>query len=272
MIIKISYSHTGATYFIDCDDLKMIQYINDIFVGFNIEKTFSEHLNYCDKKMEIIKLENDRYHVRNKKDVFTYTLSQTLGFMTTKVLDELGQDAGDKVFLHGGCIQSYDKTHCFLGRTKSGKSTVTYLLCRDGRYKYLTDDLICVNKKSECMPFLKPIFLRETKYLNHKSDTITIRYQNDMRYCYLPPNMCDKSQSLKLDNIFILERNLDAPFSVEKLSVSSAFINIWQNMHTSETLIEKRRIAMFIAQNTKTFKVCYRDVLYDLNSIKALLN
>ena len=119
---------------------------------------------------------------------------------------------------------------------------------------------------------MKPIFLRECKYIDKRDGITVIQYQNEFRYCVFPEFMVNKNELFNIENIFLVERNPMKDFSVEKLSISAAFINIWQNMHTSNLIVNKRNIALKLAKNTNVFKLNYRDVSSDLMLLLDFIN
>lgn len=214
--------------------------------------------------LQITYLGDGKYHICHGVFNEVWPIEQALGYAVKTILEVLGQESNNIYFLHGGCVQYNGKNNCFLGRTKSGKSTLTYSLCQVPNCRYITDDLICVDDSLKCIPFIKPIFLRERKYIDEREDVTVIQYQNEYRYCVLPEFRVNKNELFNIDNIFIVERNPIKDFSAEKLSISSGFVNIWKNMHTSDFIFDKRNVALKLAKSTNIFKLNYRDVSSDL--------
>lgn len=237
-----------------------------MFDGFEIINCYDEDF-LADNTIQINYINEGKYSIIHGEVNEIGRIERALGYVVRTTLNILGKEVNEKCFLHGGCVQYYDKYNCFLGKTKSGKSTLTYLLCLEPYCRYVTDDLIFIDKTIECIPFLKPVFLRDSKYIQDYNDFTTIRYQDEYRYCIIPDHKVEKNKLHKIDNIFIVERNPIADFSVERLSVSNAFINIWKNMYTSDFLSNKRNTALILAKTTKVFKLNYRDVSCDLKSI-----
>lgn len=264
MIIR--YIGNGQECYVKCTDEVFLKKIKHLFNGFEITHFYDNDFS-SDNTIQISYIKGGKYSILYGEVNEIFHIEWALGYVVRTILNILGKEVGQKSFLHGGCVQYCDKYNCFLGKTKSGKSTLTYLLCLEPDCRYVTDDLIFINKTLECIPFLKPIFLRDSKYIQDFNDITTIRYQNEYRYCILPDHKVDKNMLHKIDNIFIVERNPIEDFSVERLSVSAAFINIWKNMHTSDFIYDKRNTALKLAKATKVFKLNYRDVSFDLKSI-----
>ena len=271
MLVKIAFQGSENYSVISCNDEKLLQQIKKLLVGFNIENIDSSTEFINNEIITIRKSESRIYSILYDGEEATYTEPQAIGFTVRCVLDLLGKDSESNLFLHGGCVQYSGKIFCFLGKTKSGKSTFTYYLCQKDNCKYITDDLICLNRENNCVPFMKPIFLREDKYINQNDDFVIMEYQDDNRYCILPQQMADKNQRYNIDIMVILERNPLEALSIEKLSIPTAFMSIWQNMHTSENMRAKRMIAMELAKKAKVYKVSYRDVIDDLDMIIEMI-
>lgn len=271
MLVKIAFQGCKNCSIISCDDEKLLLQIKNLLVGFNIENIDSLIECVNNEVIVIRKIESRIYSILYDGEEATYTEPQAIGFTVRSVLDLLGKDTENNLFLHGGCVQYSGKIYCFLGKTKSGKSTFTYYLCQKENCKYITDDLICLNRENNCVPFMKPVFLREDKYINQNDDFVIIEYQDDNRYCIIPQQMADKNQCYNIDIIVILERNPHDALSIEKLSIPTAFMSIWQNMHTSENISAKRAIAMELAKKTNVYKVSYREVIDDLDVIIGMI-
>lgn len=266
MIIEIGYKANGNKCYVSCDDEVFICEICNFCKGFDI--TYVERLEQTNFTCIYVNLlGNDRYQITNGSVCERLNITNALGYVIRTVLDTLCQENENIHFIHGACVQSSGKYSCFVGRTKSGKSTLAYLLCQKTGCKYVTDDLICIDKSLNCVSFAKPIFLRSINYIEDINSCVKIQYQNDIRYCVLPTNIIDKETHFQLDNIFMIERDPESFFEVEKLSDSSAFINIWKNMYTDEFLTQKRNIALQLAKNAIVYNIKYRDVSCDMLNI-----
>ena len=269
--MKIGYWGSGQVCFLDCVDHTFLKMILNLFQGFEVMDS-SDKDNLNDNVIRIIYIGEDKYHICHGIFDEVCTMQQALGYTVKTLLEVLGQEKNGKCFLHGGCVQYNGKNNCFLGKTKSGKSTLTYSLCQIPNCRYVTDDLICIDETLKCIPFMKPIFLRECKYIDKRDGITVIQYQNEFRYCVFPEFMVNKNELFNIENIFLVERNPMKDFSVEKLSISAAFINIWQNMHTSNLIVNKRNIALKLAKNTNVFKLNYRVVSSDLMLLLDFIN
>lgn len=53
-----------------------------------------------------------------------------------------------KFCLHASCVSKNDKAYLFLGKSGEGKSTISYILARQG-YEYMGDDLVFISKNSD---------------------------------------------------------------------------------------------------------------------------
>ena len=261
--MKICYWGNGQACFLNCLDKILLKIISNLFQGFEVVDSYNND-NLDDNMLQITYLGDGKYHICHGVFNEVWPIEQALGYAVKTILEVLGQESNNIYFLHGGCVQYNGKNNCFLGRTKSGKSTLTYSLCQVPNCRYITDDLICVDDSLKCIPFIKPIFLRERKYIDEREDVTVIQYQNEYRYCVLPEFRVNKNELFNIDNIFIVERNPIKDFSAEKLSISSGFVNIWKNMHTSDFIFDKRNVALKLAKSTNIFKLNYRDVSSDL--------
>ena len=260
--MKIGYLGNGQEFFLECEDLIFLKIILQLFEGFEVTDTNNKNL--IDNMIQIIRLGKGEYRIFHGVFSAVCSIEEALGYTVRTILEVLGRESKKKYFLHGGCVQYGGKYNCLLGKTKSGKSTLIYSLCKMANCRYVTDDLICIDESLKCIPFIKPIFLRERKYIDERDNITAIHYQNEFRYCVLPEFKVSKNESFNIESIFIVERDPMKDFSIEKLSASAAFINIWQNMHTSNFIIDKRNLALILAKSTDVFKLNYRDVSSEL--------
>ncbi len=264
--MKIRYFGNGQECCVYCEDEAFLIKLHQLFEGFEvIDSNDNGCLVYS--QIHVIYIKEGKYCVIHEEVKEVWNIEQALGYVVKTVLGLLGKEINKKYFLHGGCVQYRGKNNCFLGKTKSGKSTLTYFLCHEPYCQYITDDLICIDESLNCVPFLKPIFIRDSKYIEDCNNITVIQYQDEYRYCTMPEHKIAKNELYKIENIFIVERNPMKEFTVERLSVSAAFINIWQNMYKSEFIYDKRNIALIIAKSTNVFKLNYRDVTCDLKMI-----
>ena len=270
MIIEIGYKSNGKKCYVSCDDEAFICEICNSCIGFDI--TYVERIEQRNfTHVYVNSIGNDWYQIASGSVCERLNIANALGYVIRTALDTLSQENENIHFIHGACVQFSGKYSCFVGKTKSGKSTLAYLLCQKAGCKYVTDDLICIDKSLNCVPFAKPIFLRSTNYIEDINSCVKIQYQNDIRYCILPTNIIDKETCFQLDNVFIIERDPDSFFEVKKLSDSSAFINIWRNMYTDGFLTQKRNIALQLAKNATVYNIKYRDVSCDILNILEIM-
>lgn len=266
MVIEILYEPTRQNCYISCDCSNVVTVILSLFKNFTVEEHDDTitRFNHIDLSIE---RKGDRYEILGKDGVYSYC--ELLGIVVREILEKISAENERFFFLHGGCVANKKGLHLFLGKTKSGKSTIVYTLCEIHGLQYITDDLIGINEFTECTPFKKPIFIRDKSKIV-TSEIITISYEDEKRYCFLPSENIDVSCKNDIAAIYILVRG--EPFHYEELSVSEAFINIWQNMHSSENIMKKRNAAMLLAKQVKVYKLYYSDVNEDINDFLKLLH
>lgn len=271
MILIIKYIPTSKKYVVKSQDLKLLREILKLFAFFDV--TFISDYNYREESVDCI-ITNDasRYMVViNKGKNMVYTFNQALGFTVRKILEVLSDEAEDHFFIHGGCVEKGGNVTCLLGKTKSGKSTITNALC-NLNFNYLTDDLICISKKGIVSSFPKPIFLREKLKVNNNIKFINvIEYEDEFRYCYLPKQYVISTKPLMINNIILLNRDDFFNFSCVKLSFAQAFIKIWENMYNNRNIVEKREIAINLAKQADVYQVYYNDFFFEFRDFKKLL-
>ena len=268
--IKVSFRESIC--YILSDDEDFIAKIKVMLRGFKIVSCGCFEANDAEKIINVKRIMHQKYECSCGDMVNDFSEKKALGFVIRYVLEIIGRETPNCLFLHGGCIEYKGETYCFLGKTKSGKSTLTHYFCENIDCKYLTDDLICLNEKNECIPFLKPIFLRENKYIGRKTESIVIEYQDDVRYCLVPRCLVDLSENYKIDNIVILERNLGENPKLYKLSGAEAFMSIWGNMHNSDNMAKKRRVSIELAKSANVYHLQYNEISIDFDDILKLFN
>lgn len=265
----MTYFPTKKKCIIICQDEKLFNELTKLLVFFNISIFKECDLNLKDVDLYAFK-ESSHYVVVHNEERLEFTFNQALGYLIRSILEILNQEIDDCFFIHGGCVEKEGRVTCLLGKTKSGKSTITNALCNYD-FNYLTDDLICINSNELVSSFPKPIFSRSSIKTNKLNLINIIEYEDEYRYCYLPDWHVPTTHLLPIKDIIILERDESFKFMCEKMTFGKAFLGIWENMYNSENLLNKRKIAIELAKHTNVYQVYYDDFLTNFENFKVLL-
>jgi len=226
---------------------------------------------YC---IEIIKSE-DCFNVKCSDFTKGVTdLREVLGLTIRYCIDNLTRENDDSIFLHGAstCYKNYGVA--FLGNTGMGKSSISYMLHKNNDISYLSDDVIGLDMKTlKMFSFPKPIFLRELSHLDVYDEVKTniIKFGLDTRHYKICEKHVSTSELIKLRRIFIIERDEKIGFKYNLLNKTDSFIHIWKNMLYKDNVLEKRGIALKIAEKVPTYKLSYASLSSDINKIKSMI-
>lgn len=268
MIIVVSHKILKRYCFISVDDNAFLQKISNFFKNFDCQYYNKEHV--CDI---YIHKSGKKYNVTTVEGNKEGSEIQTLGYVSRLVIDNLGQDNNEYFILHSGAVYHNNNGYAFLGKTKSGKSTLIYTLCKKAGFSYLTDDLVCIDSHANVSSFPKPIFLRNLSHVDDddKNSMELVEYEFENRYCWIPNNYEEIENVIPMKKIFLVNREDGADFIARKQSYSEAFITIWINMFSSTQLFEKRKLALTLAKKIEVYEVTFSEINYDLCNFLNLM-
>ena len=177
--------------------------------------------------------------------------------------------AKDNFFVfHGGGVAYKDELYLFLGKSTSGKSTLTTFLINNG-FKYISDDIIPVNtEKNTASSPGNPIMLRDGGLNVLKSCGIHMEceYCSEIeRYLYMPEIDFDSQYTVK--KIFFIERS--AKNQIHSMNASDILNAILINSKTKYTNIgiALKYIANLNKDNIKKIEYCsFEFILEELMS------
>lgn len=169
------------------------------------------------------------------------------------------------VLLHGGALQYKNKAFLLLGKSMSGKTTLTAYLANDG-FIYYSDDLILINYYTQSIfPCANYMHIREKGLdvlqniylLNLKTKTSSV--VNDYkRYLYYPRNIAKTPHFL--NNVFFINYKEHMDLVCEKTEQDIAKEKIIENAFSTKSLISTITAAHQLSKNLVSYTITYNNI------------
>ena len=225
---------------------------------YNINDEFVEIYIYKKDWLYEIRFLDNKFIIKNKEKTI-----QALEYIIMNKCKSY-----DKMFcIHAGCVGYKNKIFAFVGRSNSGKSTITaYLSLND--FTYISDDKIFLNTKyPRTTAMFRPIFLR------HNSLDVLEKYNlypEIKNYCfgsyerliYTPTKIKKEIQDLPI--LIFIER-VGEELMIREVTGSEKFYLLQENMIFTKDMMNIHSIASCL-RNIKTYKIRYQK-LDDIKNI-----
>lgn len=149
------------------------------------------------------------------------------------------------IFIHGAALSKGKRTLLLPGAAAIGKTTVSFLLLKNG-YRIITDDLIMLSRKDfHLYPFPVLLNFRENTIQN-LSELSSLRDKapdvmllNEKRWFYRPQDNEIENQILPLENIFIINSSDDFKTnSADRMQfIFNMLPHIWFPVHSGSDIV-----------------------------------
>ena len=169
------------------------------------------------------------------------------------------------ILLHGGALQYKDKAFLLLGKSMSGKTTLTAYLAYNG-FVYYSDDLILINSHSQSVfPCANYMHIREigldvlqnTYLLNLKTKASSVS-DGYRRYLYYPGNIANNPHLL--NKVFFINYNENVDLMYEQIDQDVAEGRIVENSFSTKTLVSTIIAAHRLSRNLVSYTLTYNDL------------
>ncbi len=188
------------------------------FITNDIKITRLLYLSYGDYLNETEFETGEIIHVLEQNNFYTLILNNAI--ITTRdplkyiynYIYENTRFASNVIALHGAAVAHNGTAHLFIGKTQSGKTTLTSYLVSNN-FGYITEDCILIDMDSlNVIPYHTPIHLREgglnvlkkLKVSVEKIDLLRIS-DSDTRYVFFPS--CEIERMLPISNVYLINRD-----------------------------------------------------------------
>jgi len=255
---------TVQVYLLASDSIKLISIINSIYYPY-----VSERNEYPDKPVVSI----DVSYAKGSISMYSgcdaeewkldemYAVTAVSRFVQNNI-----QTIPQWNLLHGAALIVNGKTVLFLGRSETGKTTLTAYLTVMMKQLYISEDILIINyEKNELTPFPRDLNLRHGT-IQLLRDTYSFEFPNIIpeklgiydRLIYKPENIV--SEINRIDCIILLQRNDPTDCCTFEL-IDKSKIDIFLNScYIPTNIVENFKSSIHLAEKNNLYLARYGDL------------
>lgn len=172
--------------------------------------------------------------------------------------------ASNVIALHGAAVEHNGTAHLFIGKTQSGKTTLTSYLVSNN-FGYITEDCILIDMYSlNVIPYHTPIHLREgglnilkqLKVPVEKMDLLRIS-DSDIRYVFSPDY--ETERMVPISNVYFINRNASS-YSLSIMNESDKIISLLTSLFSPRPIDKNILRAISRLTSFRFSQLSYKDV------------
>ena len=186
------------------------------------------------------------------------------------------------IFIHGAAMSLNKKTFILPGAAAVGKTSISFLLLKEG-YKLISDDIIMLERKSlKIYPF--PVLMNFREYsINNikqlfflKSKKPDVLLLNEKRWFYYPDKNEQENRILSLDTVFIVQRSDENCIrKCEKTTfITEMFPHFWfpiDNKIYQNSINNNLDILIYITQNKNIYSINSNNIQLFVKYINSVM-
>ena len=171
---------------------------------------------------------------------------------------------------HGSCVEYCNKSFLLLGKSKAGKSTLTYYLMEKRNIRYIDDDIVYLID-GRYVGFCTPISLRSQNINCNNLLEITHGVDESPRFVYGIPSNKIKQCVLTIDYILFPEYSDDFTFMSRQINGYELVNKIFNNIRSTKNIKNTFNEIKLLLSNASAFQLRYQSSEEALNFIDNLI-